>query len=78
MRIPANDARPRVEIVGTLVGTEAETTELLADLVRRTGTEPDVEEHRLLPYRMAKRSLAGDGLLNGSAHTSLDADESGG
>jgi hypothetical protein len=26
---------------------------------------------------MAKRSLAGDGLLNGSAHTSLDADESG-
>jgi hypothetical protein len=77
LRIPANDARPRVEIVGTLLGTEADTTDLLADLVRRTATEPDVEGHRLLPYRMAKRSLAGDGLLNGSGHTSLDADESG-
>jgi hypothetical protein len=39
LRIPANDARPRLEIVGTLLGTEADTTDLLADLVRRTATE---------------------------------------
>jgi FAD binding domain/Berberine and berberine like len=76
--IPANDARPRVEVVGTLLGTEAETAELLADLVLRAGAEPDVAEHRLLPYRMAKRSLEGDGLLEGPAQTSLDGEHASG
>jgi FAD/FMN-containing dehydrogenase len=48
---------PAVELVGTVVGSEADATKLLEELVARAGADPASASQRPMPYREAKRHL---------------------
>jgi FAD/FMN-containing dehydrogenase len=48
---------PRVDLVGAVLGGEADAAELLDELVARTGADPAAATRRQLPYRAAKRYL---------------------
>jgi FAD/FMN-containing dehydrogenase len=61
----AGDGRPspRVDLVGTVLGGEADAAELLDDLVARVGSDPAAATRRYLPHRAAKRYLSELGSL---------------
>jgi FAD/FMN-containing dehydrogenase len=48
---------PRVDLIGTVLGGEADAAQLLDDLVARVGADPASTARRYLPYRAAKRYL---------------------
>jgi FAD/FMN-containing dehydrogenase len=51
--------RPRVaNLIGAMHGSEADTAELLGELVARAGVDPASASRRRMPYREAKRYLA--------------------
>jgi FAD/FMN-containing dehydrogenase len=52
---------PLVDLFGAVVGTEADTADLLADLVAQVGTDPVSVFSRQVSYRDAKRFLDGVG-----------------
>jgi FAD/FMN-containing dehydrogenase len=52
---------PVVNVFGALLGDESDTVELLGGLVARVGADPESAAYSRLPYREAKRALAGDG-----------------
>jgi FAD/FMN-containing dehydrogenase len=49
--------RPRVELIGAWLGSEADAAELLDVLVAHARSEPASASHRRMPYREAKRYL---------------------
>jgi FAD/FMN-containing dehydrogenase len=51
------DGPPRVELVGSWLGSEAEAIELVDEVVARVGAEPSSAAHRHMGYREAKRYL---------------------
>jgi FAD/FMN-containing dehydrogenase len=55
---------PRVEVVGTALGSDADADEFLGDLTARAGTEPAVAWRRQLTHREAKRLLDQIGSLD--------------
>jgi len=48
---------PVVELVGAVVGTEADAAKLLEELIALAGADPASASHRPMPYREAKRYL---------------------
>jgi FAD/FMN-containing dehydrogenase len=55
-----NGQRPgQADLVGAVLGTDADAAELLEQLVARAGVDPTAAVRRQLPYRAAKRYLAG-------------------
>jgi FAD/FMN-containing dehydrogenase len=52
---------PEVELIGVVLGSEADAAELLDELVARAGADPASAARRQMPYRAAKRYLAGLG-----------------
>jgi len=59
LRLTASDGErpPRAELVGAVLGGDADAAELLDDLVTRAGADPATATHRHLPYPAAKRYL---------------------
>jgi len=55
------DRAPVVHLFGAMLAGEADTVELLDQLVVRSGADPASPSHAHLPYRDAKRSLVGLG-----------------
>jgi FAD/FMN-containing dehydrogenase len=49
----------RVDLVGAVLGSDADAADLLDQLVARAGADPTAAVRRQLPYRAAKRYLAG-------------------
>lgn len=67
---PADPARPpTLNVFGTLIGSEAEATSLLAELARLVGAPPRSTVAEELPYSAAKRFLValGERLADGPA-----------
>jgi hypothetical protein len=55
-----NGQRPgQADLVGAVLGSDADAAELLEQLVARAGTDPAAAVRPQLPYRAAKRYLAG-------------------
>ncbi len=52
---------PGVDVVGSVLGGEADAAELLGELVDRVGMDPVAASRRHLPHRAAKRYLEGLG-----------------
>jgi FAD/FMN-containing dehydrogenase len=52
---------PQAELVGAVLGSEADAAELLDQLAARAGADPAAAVRRQLPYRAAKRYLEGLG-----------------
>jgi FAD/FMN-containing dehydrogenase len=60
-----NGQRPgQADLIGAVLGSEADAAKLLDQLVARAGTDPTAAVRRLLPYRAAKRYLAELGAVN--------------
>jgi FAD/FMN-containing dehydrogenase len=55
---------PQAEVVGAVLGSEADAVRLLDQLVARAGLDPTTAARRQLPYRAAKRYLAGLGSVD--------------
>ncbi len=55
---------PQVDLVGAVLGSEADAAELLDELVARAGADPAAAARRQLPYRAAKRYLDGLGSVD--------------
>jgi FAD/FMN-containing dehydrogenase len=53
--------QPGVEVVGSVLDSEADAAELIGELVGRVGADPVAASRRLLPHRAAKRHLEGLG-----------------
>ena len=56
---------PQVDLVGNVLGSQADAAELLGELVARVGADPAAAARRQLPYRAAKRYLDELGSLDG-------------
>jgi FAD/FMN-containing dehydrogenase len=52
---------PQAELIGAVLGSDADAAQLLDQLVARAGADPSAAARRQLPYRAAKRYLAGFG-----------------
>jgi FAD/FMN-containing dehydrogenase len=60
LRLATPDDRkrdPQIDVVGAVVGSEADAAEFIADLTARASTEPARAWRQQLPYRDAKRRL---------------------
>jgi FAD/FMN-containing dehydrogenase len=55
---------PRVDLIGAVLGGDADAAELLDQLVARAGTDPAAAVRRQLPYGAAKHYLAGLGSVD--------------
>jgi FAD/FMN-containing dehydrogenase len=55
---------PQADLIGAVLGSEADAAELLDELVARAGTEPAATARRHLPYRAAMRYLDGLGSVD--------------
>ena len=55
---------PQADLIGAVLGSEADAAELLDQLVARAGADPASAARRHLPYRAAKRYLDGLGSVN--------------
>ena len=55
---------PQADLIGAVLGSEADAAELLDDLVARVGADPASAAHQHLPYRAAKRYLDGLGSVD--------------
>jgi hypothetical protein len=55
---------PQAELVGAVLGSDADAAQLLDELVARAGADPTAADRRQLPYRAAKRYLAGLGSVD--------------
>jgi FAD/FMN-containing dehydrogenase len=55
---------PQAELVGAVLGTDADAAQLLDQLVARAGADPTAAARRHLPYRAAKRHLDGLGSVD--------------
>jgi FAD/FMN-containing dehydrogenase len=55
---------PQVELVGAVLGSDADAVDLLDQLVARAGADPAAAVRRQLPDRAAKRFLAGLGSVD--------------
>jgi FAD/FMN-containing dehydrogenase len=56
---------PQADLEGAVLGDEADAARLLDQLVARVGADPTAEDRRQLPFRAAKRHLAGLGSADG-------------
>jgi FAD/FMN-containing dehydrogenase len=67
------DRPPVANLLGAMHGSEADTAELLGELVARAGVDPASASHRRMSYREAKRYLAelGDQLGESSQEEGL-------
>jgi FAD/FMN-containing dehydrogenase len=58
------ERRPQADLVGAVLGSEADAAELLDELVARVGADPASASRRHMPYRAAKRYLDGLGSVD--------------